>query len=185
MGWFIDLTGQRFGRWTVLKRVKGKRANAAWLCRCDCGTESSVYSDSLRSGKSKSCGCLRDEETSKRQRLPDGEAAFNSIVEQYRRQAAVRGYEWHLTRSDVRRLTKQTCSYCGCPPSQVRRRSSLRGDYVYNGIDRVDSDAGYTLENCVSCCGTCNRAKRNMSAEEFLSWVSRVWHYQERASDAQ
>lgn len=49
----IDMTGQRFGRWTVLEHAGGTR----WLCRCDCGTEKPVSGDTLRSGRSKSCGC--------------------------------------------------------------------------------------------------------------------------------
>ena len=50
-----DLAGERFGRWTVLSHV-GPRSY--WLCRCDCSTERIVFSQSLRSGGSKSCGCL-------------------------------------------------------------------------------------------------------------------------------
>jgi hypothetical protein len=49
----IDLTGQRFGRWTVLEPLPEYK----WLCRCDCGTEQPVLSKSLKSGKSTSCGC--------------------------------------------------------------------------------------------------------------------------------
>ena len=53
----IDITGQRFGRLTVVKRYDVTR----WLCRCDCGNE--TYSDSyqLRKGITKSCGCLQKE----------------------------------------------------------------------------------------------------------------------------
>ena len=57
------MTGQRFGRWTVLDQppetsVKGERK---WLCRCDCGTERYVLERSLRYGGSVSCGCFRKE----------------------------------------------------------------------------------------------------------------------------
>lgn len=54
-----DLTGQRFGHWTVLGRAKvaGNR-HAMWACICDCGTERNVDGAKLRSGKSKSCGCV-------------------------------------------------------------------------------------------------------------------------------
>lgn len=47
----IDLTGKRFGKWTVLSLVKPK----FWLCRCDCGTESVVTSSNLNSGGSTQC----------------------------------------------------------------------------------------------------------------------------------
>lgn len=67
MGKFIYLTGQRFGRWLVLSRAENNEYNQTmWLCRCDCGVEKVVLSPSLRSGKSKSCGCLANELISKR-----------------------------------------------------------------------------------------------------------------------
>jgi hypothetical protein len=58
----IDLTGQRFGRWTVLRRVESSKWRATkWLCQCDCGNQSVVVGTSLRRGESQSCGCLRNE----------------------------------------------------------------------------------------------------------------------------
>jgi hypothetical protein len=57
---FIDITGQRFGRLTVIKRVGRKNdGHAAWQCRCDCGTKTIVSGSSLRKGDSQSCGCLK------------------------------------------------------------------------------------------------------------------------------
>lgn len=59
---FIDLTGMRFGRLVVIKRVaNGIRRSLRWLCRCDCGKETIVFGDSLKQGKTKSCGCLARE----------------------------------------------------------------------------------------------------------------------------
>lgn len=69
MGKCIDLTGQRFDRLLVIKRVENYINNkyqvAQWLCLCDCGNEVIVRSDSLRSGKVRSCGCLHKESASK------------------------------------------------------------------------------------------------------------------------
>ena len=53
----IDLTGQKFGHWTVLEYDKDSK----WLCRCDCGTIKSVNTVSLRKGLSTSCGCYKIE----------------------------------------------------------------------------------------------------------------------------
>jgi hypothetical protein len=55
----IDLTGQTFGRWEVLRFVGTgcKPHEARFLCRCQCGTERIVSGEGLRKGTSKSCGC--------------------------------------------------------------------------------------------------------------------------------
>lgn len=55
---FIDLSGQRFGKWTVASRIAGK-SPAHWLCRCDCGAERAVPGQRLRWGTSGSCGCAK------------------------------------------------------------------------------------------------------------------------------
>lgn len=59
MSKLIDLTGQRFGRLTVVERVENDRSNQAhWMCRCDCGNVVVIRGDHLRNGRTKSCGCL-------------------------------------------------------------------------------------------------------------------------------
>ena len=59
----IDLTGQRFGRLTVLKRdyEHQKGRTAYWLCKCDCGKLKSINGANLRKGQTKSCGCINIE----------------------------------------------------------------------------------------------------------------------------
>ena len=54
-----DLTGVQFGRWTVLYRTENKKNQTYWMCRCACGTERAVAAYCLKSGSSRSCGCLR------------------------------------------------------------------------------------------------------------------------------
>ena len=61
MSKFIDMTGQRFGRLTVVERVGiAPSGHALWLCECDCGNRHTVSSNQLKSG-TKSCGCLQKE----------------------------------------------------------------------------------------------------------------------------
>ena len=66
MAVFKDLTGKNFGRLEVLKlsrEVKsGKRYRKYWLCKCECGNEKEIRTDSLTSGSVKSCGCLKEEQ---------------------------------------------------------------------------------------------------------------------------
>lgn len=67
-GVFLDLTGQRFDRWTAVECVResyrdrdGRKFNTLWRCICDCGAVSEVPVNALRSGTSRSCGCLKVE----------------------------------------------------------------------------------------------------------------------------
>lgn len=63
---FKDLTGQRFGRWIVVRLdrkyyedpISGRHFNTRWWCHCDCGNESSIDAGNLRN-HSRSCGCLK------------------------------------------------------------------------------------------------------------------------------
>lgn len=57
----IDLTGQRFGRLTVVGYHDTVKGMARWRCLCDCGNETTVYGGNLRRGYTQSCGCYRHE----------------------------------------------------------------------------------------------------------------------------
>lgn len=62
----IDLTGQRFGRLTVLKKGKGRKTSggaykATWICQCDCGNTTEIDGEKLRRGHTTSCGCFKHE----------------------------------------------------------------------------------------------------------------------------
>ena len=109
------------------------------------------------------------------------EIAFRLLFINYRKGAQKRGLSFDLDDETFRRLTKEDCFYCGQPPAQVatyrqvyKSVVTVRGSYIYNGIDRRNSKLGYVDENCVSCCGQCNRAKSDMSFEDFMSWIARL-----------
>lgn len=65
----MDLTGQKFGRLTVIERdnskPKGHGKPVYWICQCDCGKIKSIKADHLRRGYTQSCGCLHKEIVSK------------------------------------------------------------------------------------------------------------------------
>ena len=48
-----------FGRWEIIREIPGSKRGKKYLCRCECGTERKVLASSLRSGRSKSCGCSK------------------------------------------------------------------------------------------------------------------------------
>lgn len=174
----LDLTGKRFGRLLVesfsraVVESEGNsfRTSLIWCCICDCGRGKKVYltTKSLRRGDTQSCGCLTFGK-------PGRLAANNLLIKQYKKGAASRGLEWSLTDEDFLALTQQTCHYCGIPPASartMRRRDAFA--FVYNGVDRVNNDVGYTLENSVPCCSVCNFAKGATPYGEFISWVDRL-----------
>lgn len=52
-----DLSGRKFGKWSVIKRDYDSKNEVRWICKCDCGSVKSVSASSLRKGTSRSCGC--------------------------------------------------------------------------------------------------------------------------------
>lgn len=174
----IDLTGQRYGRLTVIEKVNSRRRQyATWLCKCDCGNEIIVLGHNLRSGNTKSCGCWRKEHARKLNILPEGVAAFNALISAMKRGAKNRGLRWGLTDKQVASLTKRPCYYCGARPSQVSSPTPDTGAYIYNGLDRVDNDEGYVEENVVPCCKMCNYAKQTMTVGEFKAWATKLYRH--------
>lgn len=183
--------GKKFGRLTVLEVIlKGKYYY--YNCVCDCGAGKSILSHSILNKATVSCGCYQKELSSKRLlgkpgpgRKPDGEASFNYLWHTYNRNAKKRNIEFSLVKEEFRKLTKLNCYYCGTKPDKpvkhhtVKRNEKYQNYYLHNGIDRLNNDLGYTLENSVTCCKICNVAKSTMSKWEFLDWVRKVAVYNE------
>jgi hypothetical protein len=166
----LDLDGQRFGRLIASNtlRIRACGTGRERQCVCDCG--SIVWVQTSQLNHTKSCGCLlRDFK-----RLPDGRAARNEILDSYKRSAAKRGLVWQLSDEQFDYLTAQLCFYCSCPPSNTKPSRRDTGAFVYNGIDRVDNTKGYMYENVVPACNVCNRAKSDMTIEDFLVWIQRI-----------
>lgn len=171
-----DLTGKTFGRLTVLSRGGTKEKRAYWSCVCQCGNSFTAMAKSLRNGDTKSCGCALKEWQAQAASIafnkPDGEASAHQIFLNYQRWARLRNLSFELTETYFLTLTKGNCHYCGIEPSQVHLHTNRRKTdpgYLYNGVDRKNNSEGYTLENCVSCCGTHNFMKKKMSAEKFIA----------------
>ena len=165
----IDEVGSRHGRLTVLEYAGENNRHTQWLCRCDCGAEKIIYGHHLRYGAVKSCGCSRS--------LPKGEAAFNQLFRGIKYSAVRRKKKFKLTKEQVRDLVTRPCRYCGALPAQRSRSLRCNGDFLYNGIDRVDNSLGYVEGNVVPCCGQCNNAKRTIGAEEFKAWIVQVYEH--------
>lgn len=169
---FIDLTSQRFGKLLVVSLHDRAANGLRWLCVCDCGNQKIVSGPHLRAGHTKSCGCL--------QGLPleGNERGCRAVYQNYKNNARQRGHVFALDREQVKSLNKAPCCYCGSPPGQVWVGLAKQAQpYFYNGIDRVDPARGYEPDNVVSCCGTCNVAKNDMSYQEFVEWINKVHNH--------
>lgn len=168
----VDLTGKRFGKLVVLHRIENSPSNKVrWLVKCDCGTVKPVLAHVLLQGQAHSCKIGHS-------RIGVGESAFNTFYKQVQNNAESRNMDFCLTKEQVREISQKKCFYCGKEPSQ-RIKSKLHrvvGDFIYNGIDRVDNTKGYTIDNCVPCCKTCNWCKVDRTVDEFRVWVDRVYH---------
>ncbi|WP_251315796.1 AP2 domain-containing protein [Flintibacter muris] len=68
----LDLTGQKYGKLTVLTPAERINGRTAWRCRCDCGQEKVVRTSHLRDGHTTSCGCVRGEEQPRSRRERTG-----------------------------------------------------------------------------------------------------------------
>lgn len=159
----IDLEGRKFGRLNPSNTIE----NGLRFCVCDCGNECWVGTNKITTGSIKSCGCLRREF----KRLAPGRAVRNQILDDYKRGASNRGFEWSLSEAQFDTLIVGECFYCGRPPCNRRKARRMNGDLIFNGIDRLDNNKGYTSDNTVSCCKICNRAKSSLALEDFMSWI--------------
>lgn len=151
----VDLTGQRFGRLTVLERAPNQMVNlksgrkmsvTAWRCKCDCGGEKVIVGSSLKSGYTRSCGCLEKENR-------------------------VKLLKTHgLTDTRLHRIwsgMKARCNRKTCPayPNYGGRGITVCSEWehsfieFYNwaishgyrddlSIDRINNDKGYSPDNC-------------------------------------
>jgi len=111
-------------------------------------------------------------------RLAYGESSFYALLAGYKKSAANRSMEFTLSDEQFLQLTVCDCHYCGVEPSQKFKTSTGFGPYIYNGIDRIDNNIGYVIENCVSCCKKCNFLKRSSTSSEFIEHCHRVSDFQ-------
>ena len=211
---FIDLTGQKFGRWTVLYQTNDHinpsgRHIIMWHCKCECGNEKDVSRSALTSGASQSCGCLWLEKVSctdetlrqydnghnligkvcqccKRMLSIDNYYnestnidGYSSVCKYcqryslehryqvYKRNAKKRNLIFEIEKCDFDILTTQPCYYCG-------EYSGEYFDKPFSGLYRIDSSTGYTINNVVPCCETCNKMKSNYDIHDWLNKIKTI-----------
>jgi hypothetical protein len=141
---FLDLTGQRFERLVVLSYEKvGQKTK--WNCRCDCGNHTSAATSDLRSGKTKSCGCLRNE-----QNLTNKMTHGMSSSPEHSNWTAMKNRCLNPNGSDFNRYGGRGITI------DPRWINSFEAFYADMGprptpehtLERKDNDQGYSKDNC-------------------------------------
>lgn len=199
----LDLEGKKFNRLKVLKFMgtskpktkddkKNYPYNSLWQCQCDCGNIVIKQGTQIKSGKIKSCGCLRKEtarknlldtkdkrkgKTGRKKIYPRKEYFFSVMVKSYKKNINHKNLKWDLNIKDFIELLKNNCFWCGDLPSKTRVHTRYRGLIKLNGIDRKNNNEGYNKKNCVTCCKTCNYMKRNLSPRKFKNHIAKIYKH--------
>ena len=149
----IDLTGQRFGRLVVMRFDHFKRGginkhkNAYWLCRCDCGNTKIISSNSLRSGKTFSCGCYRKEVIHNRL-YKGGKSKLYGVLRLMLRRCNDPNSEYYHNYGGrgIKVCDEWACGVQGY--YNFRKWAEENGYEDGLTIDRIDNDKGYSPDNC-------------------------------------
>lgn len=137
--------------------------NGKCKCLCDCGEYKITSRQAVRNGDVKHCGC----------QTYHGDDSL--LYKAYRNNG---GYnDADITFEHFKKLSQQNCYYCGAPPSNTKRpdwKPKHPRVVKYNGLDRIDNNKPHTIDNVVTSCYICNRAKNKMTQEEFFAWARRI-----------
>ena len=144
---FLDLTGQRFGRLTVIKEAdkyispQGLKF-VQWLCKCDCGNDTIVLATNLKKGTTKSCGCYSIEQAKKR--------LFKDLTGQkFGRLTAIKPIENHTNSNGKSMMTKWFCR-CDCGNEcNVQSGNLLSGHTLSCGCYNKEQASKRSLINLV------------------------------------
>jgi hypothetical protein len=153
-GIFQDLTRQKFGRLTVIKRGEnGSRGQVRWFCQCDCGNHNTIYAQNLISSHTVSCGCHRKEVSAKinfKHGATIGEKTANIKLP--------RSYiVWERMRSRCRNINDKSYNNYGGRGINICERWNHYENFLNDmgepptkahSLDRIDNNRGYSLENC-------------------------------------
>lgn len=153
---------------------------AMWNAQCECGKKFLISTSNFTHGKSISCGCyikkIRKNGTNKK---PIGQANFNYKFLSYKNRAKnhSKKLKFDLTKEQFKEIILKNCFYCNEKPKMHHTKRSYNGEFISNGIDRINPSIGYILNNCVPCCKICNIMKNKYEINFFISHLKRILNY--------
>lgn len=181
-----NMIGSKINYLTVLS-YRVIKQNGYFKCKCDCGNIKEIRASHVKSFRTVSCGCYAKK--GNKNRKPPGESGFNTLFINYKKNARVRNLSFELSKIQFKELVQQNCYYCNTEPSNVctpysktysktktGEESKKLASFTYNGIDRLDNNIGYLMDNCVPCCKTCNLAKGKMVDRMFIEWIKKTYN---------
>ena len=148
----IDLSGQRFGRWTVLKRCDAPEGNnrVYWMCECDCGNTRAVSGSMLKAGRTNSCGCLNRDKVIERNAT---QHAIHRMTDTklYKTWTGIKNRCYNQKSSHYLNYGKRGISMCEEWRNSFVAFHRWCCDNGYRAglsIDRINNDGNYEPDNC-------------------------------------
>jgi hypothetical protein len=179
-----DWTGKKFGRIVFTKRTEKQDKSGAykWEGICDCGNSVCLIPNDAKRGCSTSCGCYQREQHSKNAM---SQRKYSPQISSARKLWQFSYKDGNLTFPEFLELSQKNCHYCGIAPYRIINPHSYKasaflrenGNFVYNGLDRIDSSKRHDADNVVPCCKHCNQAKMDLPVHEFMELISRIYHH--------
>lgn len=148
MGALVDLTGEKFGRLTVVKRAGTRNGHPLWQCKCDCGNETFVVSGSLRNKLTKSCGCF-----DKERRIIHGGSHKDRLYQVWLGMRQRCRYKKHRDFHSYGGRGIKVCDqwihdYASFKNWAMSNGYDPNAPYGVCTLDRIDVDGPYEPENC-------------------------------------
>lgn len=171
--------GNAYGQVTVIARLAGQKRNVR--VQCICGQKFDTYTYNLTNGTTIRCrGCAnaaRRGRPNLANRIDPKQRTINDLWNRVKKNLRAKPGST-LTKEQWFNIVITDCAYCGRPPSNLMRAVVDHAfDFMYNGVDRIDSSLPYVIENVQAACWPCNRMKGNMSHDEFLTHVELIQNY--------